>query len=74
MNWVLVVVLTWSGTSSEQIGPYASQADCDRAATIIEQQQVSGDRTFKRHYCVPKPRNHKDDGVSWTQPMPKEFD
>lgn len=70
MNWVLVIVLYWSsGTSSQQIGPYVSSADCEGAFTVIESQDV---QSVKEHFCVPVGQ------LSSTQynvrSFPKEFD
>lgn len=72
MNWVLVLVLNWSGTASEQIGPYSSQADCEKVAAIVEQQQKPA-MVIKKYFCVPKPhlKNYSTDRVV---EIPEEFD
>jgi hypothetical protein len=74
MNWVLVIMMYSSGITSQQVGPYISQDDCLKALAIVESQDKKDDYIGLHGFCVPKPHNHKDDGVSWTQPMPKEFD
>lgn len=72
MNWVLILVLHWSGTSSQQIGPYASSADCERAYAVIESQAPQQSRnSIKEHYCVPRPHTSNSNAI-WE--LPKEFD
>jgi hypothetical protein len=74
MNWVLILVLYWSGgTSSQQVGPYVSSADCERAYIVMESQdKVATWPSVKQHFCVPRPISSS--GGNANIELPKEFD
>jgi hypothetical protein len=75
MNWVLVLMLTYSsGATSQQIGPYVSQADCLKALAVAESQDTKENYVGIYGFCVPKPKGKVDSGYTNTQSMPKEFD
>ena len=69
MNWVLVIlVFTATGsTTSEQIGPYASSTDCEKAFAIVEQSGM----TIQEHACVPVARIY---GGDLLKELPEGFD
>lgn len=66
MNWVLILVLTYS---TEQIGPYASSKDCEKAFAVLQSQDTGP--AIQVHYCVPAPRKDRD---GWVKEFPEEFD
>lgn len=66
MNWVLILVLTYS---TEQIGPYASSKDCEKAFGVLQSQDHGP--AVQVHYCVPIPNNTK---IFWVDKLPEEFD
>lgn len=67
MNWILIVLLfngAGSGaTGATSIGPYASSADCERAAVFIKSRE---------HYCVPVGASRGSSGNPME--LPEEFD
>ncbi|QIG69382.1 hypothetical protein EVB79_012 [Rhizobium phage RHph_N3_13] len=70
MNWVLILIFTVS--TSQQIGPYASSGDCEKAFTVLLSQHKESEwPTIREHYCVPEPREDRD---GWTKELPEEFD
>ena len=72
MNWVLVIVIYYGygGTSSQQIGPYSSQADCEKAFIITEQQDSR--EVLRTHFCIPRPYINQNGNAY--EAMPKEVD
>jgi len=73
MNWVLVILL-WAnnGATSEQIGPYASHGDCEKAYTIAESQDEKDKPRIRHHFCIPKPKTGAY--VDSPREFPEEFD
>lgn len=73
MNWVLIIIialypLSGKEQSSQQVGPYASSADCERAGSVAQAASKQVQYTF----CVPRPMTYKDGNPSGE--LPKEFD
>ncbi|QIG69840.1 hypothetical protein F67_I3_11_014 [Rhizobium phage RHph_I3_11] len=70
MNWVLILIFTVS--TSQQIGPYASSGDCEKAFTVLLSQPKEGEwSTIREHYCVPRPYTSNTNAFD---KFPEEFD
>jgi len=76
MNWVLIVILLSSegmtnATTSQQIGPYRTSSDCERAYVVMKGQREG---LIREHYCVPVPFTYDGPNRNRANPLPEEFD